>query len=134
MTMPKKSFWPRVTAFLSHRTLHKQYRERHHERQRGRHPKGVEICQRRRLLLTQVIELLHSQLLGGGRIAVLLNEERLSPREKATGGRVEGVKILPKPQDVKLITPLFDGLGQRHPNTALVSQQTQYANGGPAHR
>ena len=113
-----KSFRPRASAFLSHRTLHKQYRERHHKRQRGRHPKGVEICQRRRLLLTQVIELLHSQLLGGGRIAVLLNEERLSPREKAAGGRVEGIKILPKPQDVKLVAPLLEGLGQRHPDAA----------------
>ena len=107
----KQSFWTRVSALLSHRTLHKQYRKRDHKRQHSRHPKGVEKGQRRRLLLTQVIELLHSQLLGGGRIAVLLNEERLSPREKAAGGRVEGIKILPKPQDVKLITPLFDGLG-----------------------
>jgi hypothetical protein len=87
----------RVSAFLSHRTLHQQYRERDYKGQHSRHPKGVEICQRRRLLLTQVIELLHSQLLGGGRIAVLLNEERLSPREKAAGGGVEGIKILPKP-------------------------------------
>ncbi len=88
------------------------------KRQYSRHPKGVEISQRRRLLLTQVIELLHSQLLGGDRIAVLLNEERLSPRKKAAGGGVEGIKILPEPQDVKLIAPLLEGLGQRHSDAA----------------
>src|SRR5580704_18147801 len=93
----KQSFWTRVSALLSHRTLHKQYRKRDHKRQHSRHPKGVEICQRRRLLLTQVFELLHSQLLGGGWIAVLLNEESLSPREKAAGGCVERIKKLAKP-------------------------------------
>ena len=97
LDLAHQSFRPRMTAFLSHRTLHKQYRERDHKRQHGDHPKGVEISKRRRLLLTQVIELLHSQLLGGGRIAVLLNEERLSPREKAAGGCVEGIKILSEP-------------------------------------
>jgi len=53
----------------------------------------------------------HSQLLGGGWIARLLNEERLSPREKVAGGCVEGIKILPKPQRMKLIAPLLESLG-----------------------
>src|SRR5271165_6236760 len=99
-----------MSAFLSHGTLHKQYRERDHQRQHGRHPKDVEISERSRLLLTQVFELLHSQLLGGDWIAGLLKEERLSPREKAAGGCVEGIEILPKPQSVKLIAPLLEGL------------------------
>ena len=98
-------------AFFSHRAFHKQDRERHHKRQRGRHPKGIEIRQRRRLLLTQVVELLRSQLLGGDRIAGLLKEERLSLREEGIGGGIEGIEILAEPQGVKLITPLFDGLG-----------------------
>src|SRR5271166_6553847 len=112
------SFWTRVTALLGHRTFHKQYRERDRKGQDSRHPKGVEKSKRRRLLLAQVFELLHSQLLGGGWIAGLLNEERLSPREKAAGGCVEGIKILPKPQGVKLIAPLLEGLGQGHPDAA----------------
>jgi hypothetical protein len=118
LDLAHQSFRPRMTAFLSHRTLHKQYRERDHKRQHGDHPKGVEIGKRRPLLLAQIFELLHSQLLGGGWIAGLLNEECLSAREKAAGGCVEGIKILAKPQNVKLITPLLEGLGQRHPDAA----------------
>ena len=115
-----------MSALLSHRTFHKQYRERDRKRQHGHHPKGVEIGKRRRLLLAQVFELLPSQLLRRGRIAGLLKEERLSPREEGTGGRVERIEILAKPQDVKLITPLLEGLGQRHPDAApLVAQETQ---------
>ena len=56
----KQSFWTRMTAFLSHRAFHKQYRERDHKRQCGHHPKGVEISKRRGLLLAQVFELLPS--------------------------------------------------------------------------
>src|ERR1700722_18382785 len=131
----KQSFRTRVSAPFSHRALHKQYRERDRKGQYRRHPEGVEIRQRRRLLLTQVFELLHSQLLRGDRVSVLLNEERLSAREKAAGGRVEGIKILPKPQDVKLIAPLLEGRGQRHPDSPpLVAQEPQQANGGPAQR
>src|SRR5208283_3191235 len=82
-----------------------------------------------------VFELLHSQLLRGGWIAGLLNEEPLSPGEKAARCCVEGIKILPKPQDVKLIAPLLEGLRQRHSDAApLVAKETQYANGGPAQR
>ena len=73
---------------------------------------------RRRLLLTQSFELLHSQLLGGDRVSVLLNEERLGSREKAAGGRIERIKILPKPQHVKLIAALLEGLRQRHTDAA----------------
>src|SRR5277367_2574503 len=112
------SFGIDASAFLSHRAFHKQHRERDHKRQHCRHPKGVKKGKRRRLLLTQIFELLHSQLLGGGWIAVLLNEEGLSPGEKVAGGRVEGTQILSKPQNVELITPLLEGLGQRHPDAA----------------
>ena len=68
-----------MTGFLGHGTLHKQDRERDHQRQHSHHPKGVEIRQRGRLLLAQIIELLHSQLPGGGRIAGLLKEETPAP-------------------------------------------------------
>ena len=70
------------------------------------------------LLLAQIFELLQGELLGGGWIAVLLNEEGLSPREKVAGGWVEGTQILAKPQNMKLIATLLEGLGQRHPNAA----------------
>jgi hypothetical protein len=33
-----RSFWTRVSAFLSHRTFHKQYQERDRKRQHGDHP------------------------------------------------------------------------------------------------
>src|ERR1700722_4632937 len=114
----KQSFRTGVSALLSDRALHKQYRERDRKGQYRRHPEGIKIRQRRRLLLTQVFELLHSQLLGGDRISVLLNKERLGSREKAAGGGVKGIKILPKPQHMKLIAPLLEGLGQRHTDAA----------------
>lgn len=38
----RQSFRTRVTAFFSHGTFHKQYRERDRKGQRGHHPKGVE--------------------------------------------------------------------------------------------
>jgi hypothetical protein len=41
----------RVSAFLSHRTFHKQYHERDPKRQHGQHPKAVEVGKRRCLLL-----------------------------------------------------------------------------------
>src|SRR5271166_360037 len=113
-----QSFRTHMSAFLGHRTFHKQYRERDRKRQHGHHPKGVEIGKRRGLLLAQVFELLPSQLLRRGRIAGLLKEERLSPREERSRSRVERIEGLAKSQDVKLITPLLDGLGQRHPDAA----------------
>src|SRR5208282_5269857 len=98
-----------MTAFLSHRTFHKQYRERDRKRQYGHHPKGVEIGKRRRLLLAQILERLPGQLLRGNRIAGLLQER--SPRllEERSHSRVEGIEGFAKPQDVKLIAPLFQG-------------------------
>ena len=47
-------------GFLGHRPFHDQDEERDHERQHRRHPEGVEIGQRSRLLLTQVFELPHA--------------------------------------------------------------------------
>ena len=115
-----------MSAFLSHRTFHNQYQKRDRKRQHGDHPKAVEIGKRRCLLLAQVFELLPSQLLQRGRIGGLLQEERLSLREEGSGGRVEGIEILAKPQRVELITPLLEGLSQRHPDAAsLVAQETQ---------
>ena len=58
---------------------------------------------------------------------------RFRPSQEGLDGRVERIEILAKSQDVKLIAPVFDGLGQRHPDAAaLVAQETQQANGGPA--
>ena len=61
-----------VSAFLSHRTFHKQYQECDRKGQHGDHPKDVEIGKRRRLLLTHIFELLPSQLLQRNRIGGLL--------------------------------------------------------------
>jgi hypothetical protein len=72
------SFGSDVTAFLSHGAFHKQHRERNHKGKHGDHPKGVEISERRRLLLTQILECLRGQLLRSRRIAGLLQER--SPR------------------------------------------------------
>src|SRR5271166_4716670 len=99
-----------MTAFFGHGAFHKQHRERDHKRQHGRHPKGVEKGKRRPLLLAQVFELLPSELLRRGRIAGLLKEERLSLREERSQGRVERIERLAKPQVVKLIVPLLEGL------------------------
>jgi hypothetical protein len=63
--------------------------------------------------MAQILELPPSELLRRGRIAGLLKEERLGLRDEGIGGRVEGIKILAKSKDVKLITPLLEGLGQR---------------------
>ena len=63
--------------------------------------------------MAQILELLPSELLRRGRIAGLLKEERLGLRDERIGGRIEGIKIIAKSKDVKLITPLFEGLGQR---------------------
>jgi hypothetical protein len=54
----RRSFWTRVSAFLSHRTFHKQYQECDRKGQHGDHPKAVEIGKRRCLLLPQVFEFL----------------------------------------------------------------------------
>jgi hypothetical protein len=108
-----QSFRTRVAAFLSHGTLHKQYRERDRKGQHDHHPEGVEISKRRRLLLAQVFELLPSKLLRRGRIAGLLKEERLGLRDEGIGRRIEGIKIRAKSKQVELITPLLEGLGQR---------------------
>jgi hypothetical protein len=108
-----QSFRTRVAAFLSHGTLHKQYRERDRKGQHDHHPEGVEISKRRRLLLAQVFELLPSKLLRRGRIAGLLKEERLGLRDEGIGRRIEGIKIRAKSKHVELITPLLEGLGQR---------------------
>ena len=122
-------------ATSSYLLAYEQHRERDHERQHGRHPEGVEIGKRSRLLLTQVFELPHRQLLRGGWIAGLLDEERLSTREKVACGGAERIKMLAEPQGVKLIAPLFEGLGQRHPDAApLVAQEAQHADGRPAQR
>ena len=72
------SFGSDVTAFFGHRTFHKQYRERDNKRQPSHHPEGVEISERRRLLLTQILECLRGQLMRSHRIAGLLQER--SPR------------------------------------------------------
>ena len=40
------SFDTYVTAFLSHRTFHKQYQERDRKRHHGHHAKAVEIGKR----------------------------------------------------------------------------------------
>ena len=126
------SFGTGGPALLGDRALHEQHRERDHEGQHSRHPKCVEISKRRRLLLTQVFELLHSQLLRGHWIAGLLNEERLSPREKVVAGWVEGTQIFPKPQNVKLVSPLLEGLGQRHADAAaLVPQELNMPMAAP---
>jgi hypothetical protein len=66
------SFGSDVTALLSHRAFHKQHRERNHKGKHGDHPKGVEIGERRRLRLTQILECLRGQLLRRHRIAGLL--------------------------------------------------------------
>ena len=69
--------------------------------------------------------MLHGQLLGGDWIAVLLNEEGLSPRGESFEAELR-IQILPEPQNVKLIAPLLEGLGQRHPDAApLVREKTQ---------
>lgn len=104
---PNPSFRTRVTAFLGHRAFHEDDAERDRKGQHGHHPKGVEKGERRRLLLVQVFELPPGELLRGDRIAGLLKEERLSPREEGIDGRVERIEGLAKSKDVKLITPLF---------------------------
>ena len=63
--------------------------------------------------MAQILELPPSELLRRGRIAGLLKEERLGLRDEGIGGRIEGIKIIAKSKDVKLITPLLEGLGQR---------------------
>jgi hypothetical protein len=129
------SFWTRATAFLNYRTLHKQYRERDRKGQHGHHPKGVEIGKRRCLLLAQILECLPGQLLRSHRIAGLLQERSPSLLEERSYGRIERIEGLAKPQGVKLITPLLDGLGQRRPDTApLIAQEAQQANRSPAQR
>ncbi len=76
------------------------------------------------MLLTQGFELLPGELLRCHRIGGLLKEEAVGPREKGIGGGVEGIEILTKTQHVELITPLLEGLSQRHPDAAsLVAQQ-----------
>jgi hypothetical protein len=51
-----------VAASFGHRAFHKQYQERDRKRQRGDHPKHVEIGKRRCLLLAHIFELLPRQL------------------------------------------------------------------------
>src|SRR6516162_4851834 len=101
------SFVTDVSAFLSHRTFHNQHQKRDRKRQHGRHPKGVEIGKRRRLLLAQILERLPGQLLRSHRIAGLLQEHSSRLLEEGTNSRVERIEGLAKPQNVKLITPLF---------------------------
>src|ERR1700722_13688587 len=112
------SFRTDASAFLSYRAFHKQYRERDYKRQHGHHPEGVEISERRRLLLPQILEGLRGQLLRRHRIAGLLQERSPSLVEEGSYSWVERIERLTETKDVKLITPLLEGLGQRHPDAA----------------
>src|ERR1700677_489340 len=112
------SFGTGASGFLSHRAFHEQHRERNHKRKHGDHPKGVEIGERRRLLLTQILECLRGQLLRSYRIACLPQERSLRLPEERSHSWVERIEELTKSKDVKLITPLLEGLGQRHSDAA----------------
>jgi hypothetical protein len=101
-----------MTAFLSHRTFHEEHQEGNHKRQYGHHPKRVEIGKGRCLLMAQIFERLQSQLLRSHRIAGLLQERVPSLLKEGSHSRVERIEGLAKPQGVKLITPLLEGLGQ----------------------
>ena len=83
-----------MSAFLRHRTFHKQYQECDRKGQHGHHPKAVEIGKRRCLLLPQVFEFLPSHLLRRDRIGGLLEEERLRACDKGIGGRIERIDPL----------------------------------------
>ena len=107
-----------MTAFLGDGPFHKQYTECDRKGQDSHHPKGVEIGERRGLLLAQILKRLPRQLLRSNRIAALLQERSLGLPEEGGHRRIEGINGLAKPQDVKLIPALLEGLGQRHPNAA----------------
>jgi hypothetical protein len=65
-------------AFFGDGTLHQQDAKRHRERHDGEEPKTIEICQRRCLLVAQVLQRLPRQLLRSSRTSGLPEETRLS--------------------------------------------------------
>src|SRR5271165_1756722 len=99
-----------MSAFLGHRAFHEEYAERDRKGQHGHHPKGVEIGERRCLLLAQILECLPGQLLRSQRIADLLQVHSPSLLEERSHRCIESIEGLAKPQGVKLIPPLLEGL------------------------
>src|SRR6516164_3636121 len=88
------SFVTDVSAFLSHRTFHQQHHGYQHQRHHGHHQKDVEIGERRRLLLAQILECLPGELLRSNRIGCLLQEYSPSLLEEGTYSRVERIEEL----------------------------------------
>src|SRR6185312_4415741 len=131
----RRLFRTRVAPLLSHGALHEQHRECDHKGQCRDHPEGVEIGERGGLLLAQMLELPPCELLRRGGIAGLMQERRPSPAEEGSRGRIERIEGLAKPERVKLIAPLVEGLSPRGPDAApLVAQETEQADRGTAQR
>jgi hypothetical protein len=75
-----RSFRTRVATFLSHGTLHKQYRERDRKGQHGHQQEGVEIGKRRRL----------RKFSSAAKRVVATRPERRSAEGRTLGPREEG--------------------------------------------
>ena len=67
-----------MLPLLGHRALHEQHERDQGQRQDGEQPEVVEVGQRRRLLLAEVVQRLQGHLLRRGRVARLLEEEGLA--------------------------------------------------------
>ena len=84
-------------------------------------------------MLPQIIEGLQRHLVGGDRIAGLLEEAGLDLREVGVHGRIERIEILAEAQAVELVAAFLDRLGDRSADAAaFVAQEREQTYRSPA--
>jgi hypothetical protein len=101
-----------VLALLGHRALHEEDERDQSKREDAEEPEIVEVCQRSRLLLNQVLERLQGQLLRRGRVTRQLKVEGSALLKKRIHHRVERIKKFAHSRRVEMFAPPLDGRGQ----------------------